>query len=65
MKPINADARIKAFKAQPMRGMIIDKVELLTTDADLQFERTENDMVIKRTSDFMTDKPLCFKIKLL
>ncbi|SEA92966.1 alpha-L-fucosidase [Pseudobutyrivibrio sp. ACV-2] len=65
MRPINGDAKIKAFKAQPMRGMIIDKVELLSTGADLQFERTEKAMVIKRTNDFMTDKPLCFRIKLL
>lgn len=32
MLTVDEDAKIKAFKAQLMRGMIIDKVELLSTD---------------------------------
>lgn len=62
MKPVDSDARIKAFKIQPMRGMIIDKVELLSTGETLEFERTDTDMVIKKTKSFKTDKPLCFKL---
>lgn len=31
MLTVDEDAKIKAFKAQPMRRMIIDKVELLST----------------------------------
>ena len=65
MKPVDSDARIKAFKIQPMRGMIIDKVELLSTGETLEFARTDTDMVIKKTKSFKTDKPLCFKIMLL
>lgn len=64
MRPNDVDAKIKAFKAQPMRGMIIDKVELLSTGESLQFERTENFMIIKKNKDFITDKPLCFRISL-
>lgn len=65
MKPIDADAKIKAFKHQPMRGMIIDHVSLLSTGENLQFERRDTDMIIKKTKSFVSDSPLCFRISLV
>ncbi len=64
MRPDGKDVRIKAFAKRPVHDFIVEKITLLETGEEVEFERKENYMVIKKTDAFKSDKPICFKIKL-
>lgn len=65
MRPEVSDAKIKAFRTEPMRGLLVDKVTLLSTGEELSFERNDEEMIIKASESFKSDMPVCFKIKLM
>ena len=65
MRPAVQDAKIKAFRTEPMRGLLVDEVTLLSTGEKLSFERNEEEMTIKASETFKSDMPICFKIKLM
>ena len=64
MRPDGKDVKIKAFAKRPAHDFIVEKITLLETGEEVEFERKENYMVIKKTDAFKSDKPICFKIKL-
>lgn len=63
MRPDGNDVKIKAFKKHNPHDFLVKSVMLLETGETLDFERNENEMVIK-TSGCQSDKPLCFKIEI-
>ena len=64
MKPAQADARLKSFKFDKLRGLLVDSVSLLSTGKELEFERNDEEMVIRQVKEFESSMPVCFKIKL-
>ena len=65
MRPAVQDVKIKAFKTESIRELLIDSVSLLSTGEELTFERDDEGMTIKASDSFKSDMPLCFKVKLL
>ena len=64
MRPAMQDVRIKALKMETIRGLLIDRVSLLSTGEELSYERNADEMIIKANEAFKSDMPLCFKIQL-
>ncbi|WP_026662220.1 alpha-L-fucosidase [Butyrivibrio proteoclasticus] len=64
MRPAMQDVRIKALKMETIRGLLIDRVSLLSTGQELSYERNADEMIIKANEAFKSDMPLCFKIQL-
>lgn len=64
MRPAMQDVRIKALKMETIRGLLIDRVSLLSTGEELSYERNSDEMIIKANESFKSDMPLCFKIQL-
>ena len=64
MNPNGKNAKIKAFKKHIPHDFIVNSVTLLSTGESLEFERTNEEMIIKATDDFNCQNPICFKIEL-
>ena len=64
MKPNGKNAKIKAFKKHIPHDFIVNSVTLLSTGEKLDFERNDEEMIIKATDDFNCQNPICFKIEL-
>ncbi|MBQ7740551.1 MAG: alpha-L-fucosidase [Eubacterium sp.] len=64
MRPDGRNVKIKAFAKKDMRDFIVDKVTLLETGEELEFERNDKEMIIKANESFKSEFPICFKIKL-
>ena len=64
MRPAMQDVRIKSLKMETIRGLLIDRVSLLSTGQELSYERNSDEMIIKANESFKSDMPLCFKIQL-
>lgn len=64
MKPNGKNAKIKAFKKHISHDFIVNSVTLLSTGEKLDFERNDEEMIIKATDDFNCQNPICFKIEL-
>ncbi len=64
MRPNGNNARIKTLHKSRFHDFIVERVTLLSTGEELEFERNEREMVIKATEAFKSKTPLCFKIEL-
>lgn len=64
MRPDGEDAKIRAFKKTVPHDCLVKRITLLDTGEEVEFERNENEMVIKKTPSFSSDKPICFKIEI-
>lgn len=62
MKPDGDDVRIKAFKKRNRHDFLVNRVTLLETGEEVDFERTEDEIIIK--NNVKSDAPLCFKIEI-
>lgn len=65
MRPAAGDVHIKAFKKHLPHDFFIEEISLLSTGEKLEYERNEEEMIIKAKESLKSDMPLCFKIKLL
>jgi len=64
MRPDGKDVKIKAFKKTVPHDCIVKNVTLLSTGEQMEFERNDSEMVIKKTPAFNSDKPICFRIEI-
>ncbi len=64
MKPDGNDAVIKALKKVVEFDLFVNSVTLLSTGEKLDFERTDNALIIKANGNFKSDYPICFKIEI-
>ena len=64
MRPDGKDIKIKAFKKQVPHDFLVKEITLLSTGEKVEFERTDEEMIIKKKPSFKSDKPLCFKIEI-
>ena len=63
MRPDGNDVKIKAFKKRNPHDYLVKSVTLLETGDKLDFEKTEEALIIK-TKGIKSDFPLCFRIEI-
>lgn len=64
MRPDGNDVKIKTLKKKKSHDFLINSVTLLSTDETLEYERNENELLIKSNHNFKSDTPITFKIEI-
>lgn len=64
MRPNGEDVVIKCMKKQVPHDFLINEITLLSTGERVEYERTEDALVIKANDSFKSDLPLCFKVSI-
>jgi len=64
MRPDGNDVKIKTLARRNPHDFLVKSVTLLGTGESLEFERTDDEMIIKCVPSFSSDKPICFKMEI-
>ena len=64
MRPDGNDAVIKSLSQNESHNFIVNNVTLLSSGEKLEFDRTQDGLIIRANSNFSSDLPLCFKVEI-
>ncbi|MBR5772023.1 MAG: alpha-L-fucosidase [Clostridia bacterium] len=64
MRPDGNDAVINSLRQHESHNYIVKNVTLLSSGEKLDFDRTQDGLIIRANSNFSSDLPLCFKVEI-